>query len=75
MKYEIKFKKKYWNKFQDQPQPVTRQPSYSTTAKQYEYDYADIEIITAPPSGTRHYKQNYEVQVGTKVKNVAVNIE
>ena len=54
---------------------MTRQPSYSTTAKQYEYDYADIEIITAPPSGTRHYKQNYEVQVGTKVKNVAVNIE
>ena len=74
MKYETKFLKNT-NKFQDQPQPVTRQPSYSTTAKQYEYDYADIEIITAPPSGTRHYKQNYEVQVGTNVKNVAVNIE
>ena len=56
---------------------TTRSTTYPTTARpSYEFpDYHDIEIITAPPSGTRHYKQNYEVQVGTKVKQVAVSIE
>ena len=65
--------------FQEEPviYQTTKRTTYPTTAiSSYEYpEYYDIEIITAPPSGTRHYKQNYEVQVGTKVKQVAVSIE